>query len=200
MLKKWILMPLKTYFFLLYKTLLSVIKKKSKALIMTSYILLEKRRRCKPISYVNNFSYHMVTSGYQMTGLVFPEPALRKLANLIGQEVFDLYLDLASNQKAQFLKSIKYATYNVTESLSRFQDWIVQVKAVEHDYKNLFPLYQDNYICDNVLDLQKLILGHNWVLFPCDKTYLKTLVGSRKILTECFLILGCISLLDVILT
>ncbi len=78
-----------------YNYICSCIKDKGKALMITSYILLEKRLLYdNSVCYANAYSYDATNSGYQMLAMLFKSKSLGHLCNLTGIEKQDLYQDI----------------------------------------------------------------------------------------------------------
>lgn len=66
------------------------IKDRNKALMITSFILLE-RETWHNICYANAYSYDATNSGYQILAILFKSKSLGRLCNLTGTDKQDIY-------------------------------------------------------------------------------------------------------------
>ena len=140
-------------FYEFYKILENIIKNKSKILILMSYICLERRwQLMRDINYVNNYSYDMVTSGYQMTALLFRSRPLALKSNLIGDQKLDLYKDITNhfniyldNCLATIRKFIDYLKDNETTQFYVFKAHLI---PTNHEIKKVSGTILNSYLVE----------------------------------------------------
>nr|BAA06118.1 ORF-1130 [Physarum polycephalum] len=189
----------------LYKKIISVIKKTNKAIIIISYILLEKQKEFTIINYTNIYSYDMVTSGYQQCSLLLPSKEMGIISNITGNTLFDLYQDLGEDSKKCFFSSIKMLDEIIStrsiETLNLIRESFENFHQSNINYdEHLKPLYKNILFQDIVLKNKNVILAEKWILFSKDKKYLEDDCDSSMVeFLKCILILGRISFLKEIL-
>lgn len=184
-------------FLSLYKRILPIIIKSVKAIMIVSYILLERRKRNCIINYTNNYSYDMVTSGYQLATLLYPMKKMGIMSNLIGNDMFDLYADIGKDS----LKTISHCLTLYQNIISEIplDIWndvhcnLDKFHQKEINYKiilELFLKYPD--FCNIIRRFEDNLLKEEWILFTGDNNYLN---AHTTKLNKCIIIWGRISFL-----
>lgn len=57
--------------------------------MLTSYTYLKYMMRQNKVNFVNNYSYDMMMSNYEMTTMLFPSRKFGVLANVVGTAFID---------------------------------------------------------------------------------------------------------------
>lgn len=115
-----------------YSQIYTFIKKKDKALWLTSFILLELKEHNNNTYYVNTYGYDAVVSGYQMLSILFRSKSLGKMCNLTDNENKDLYLEVNHefNNKLNCFSELLLITLNNILNIS-FQEFIALYKITD---------------------------------------------------------------------